>query len=82
MSLGRDHAFRMANGDISKWHHQDLGFAGERIAEIAEILALGLVRLRARQSSRRFRDGGENSVDFSVDQRRHGAPRANVGDAE
>jgi hypothetical protein len=56
--------------------------AGERLAEVAEILARGLVRLRARQSSSLSEDRGENSVDFSVDQRGHVAPKANVGEAE
>jgi hypothetical protein len=37
--------------------------AGARIAEIAEILALGLVRLRARQSSPTFGDRGESSLE-------------------
>ena len=37
--------------------------ARERIAEIGEILALGLARLRARQSSRTSTDGGERSLD-------------------
>jgi hypothetical protein len=36
--------------------------ARERIAEIGEILALGLVRLRARQSSQTLADGGESSL--------------------
>jgi hypothetical protein len=37
--------------------------AAERIAEIGEILALGLVRLRARRSSQTSADGGECSLD-------------------
>jgi hypothetical protein len=55
---------------------------GARLTEIGEILARGLVRLRARQSSSLSEDRGENSVDFSVDQRGLVAPNANVGDAE
>jgi hypothetical protein len=36
--------------------------ASERIAEIGEILTLGLVRLRARQSSEVSADSGESSL--------------------
>lgn len=36
----------------------------ERIAAIAEILALGLIRLRARKSSPLSADRGDCSVDF------------------
>jgi hypothetical protein len=53
-----------------------------RLAEIGEILARGLVRLRARQSRPLSEDGEESSVDFSVDQRGHVAPKANLGGAE
>lgn len=53
-----------------------------RLAEIGEILARGLVRLRVRQSRPLSEDRGENSVDFSADQRGHAAPKANLGDAE
>ena len=38
--------------------------AAERLAEVAELLALGLVRLRARQSSGLSHDRGERFVDF------------------
>ncbi len=38
--------------------------AAERLAEVAEILALGLVRLRARLSSPLSRDSGESSLPF------------------
>jgi hypothetical protein len=37
----------------------------ERIGEIAEILAAGLMRLRARKSSQKSADCGESSVDFA-----------------
>ena len=37
--------------------------APERLAEIAEILAAGLIRLRARQSSHLSADCGESSLD-------------------
>jgi hypothetical protein len=49
--------------------------ADERIAEIAEILAAGLMRLRARKSSPLSRDSGESSLDFSADRRGHARPR-------
>jgi hypothetical protein len=39
--------------------------AAERLAEIAEILAAGLVRLRARQSSTLSADRGDSSLDFA-----------------
>ena len=49
--------------------------AAERLAEIAEILAAGLMRLRARQSSHLSADHGESSLDFSPNQRGHAHPR-------
>jgi hypothetical protein len=54
----------------------------ERLTEVADILARGLVRLRARQSRLISEDCPENSVDFSVDLRGHVAPNPNVGAAE
>lgn len=45
--------------------------AGERLDEIAEILAAGLMRLRARQSSHLSRHCGESSLDFTLHQRGH-----------
>ena len=39
-------------------HHE----ARERIAEIGEVLALGLVRLKVRQSSQTSTDAGESSL--------------------
>jgi hypothetical protein len=53
--------------------------AGERLDEIAEILAAGLKRLRARKSSPLSRDDGESSLDFSPDQRGHARPREHEG---
>jgi hypothetical protein len=55
--------------------HPDRMSADGRIAEIAEILAAGLMRLRARKSSALSRDPGESSLDFSPDQRGHARPR-------
>jgi hypothetical protein len=44
----------------------------ERLDEIAEILAAGLIRLRSRQSSSLSPDVGEIHLDFSPGQRGHG----------
>jgi hypothetical protein len=54
--------------------------AAERLDEIAEILAAGLMRARAKQSSPQSADGGESSLDCPADQSGH----ANVlnGDVE
>ena len=49
--------------------------AAERLDEIAEILAAGLMRLRARKSSHLSRDHGESSLDFSPDERGHARAR-------
>lgn len=56
--------------------------AAERLDEIADILAAGLIRLRARKSSRLSRDRGESSLDFSPDQRGHVSAQDSVGEAE
>jgi len=45
--------------------------ADERIAEIAEILALGLMRLHARKSSELSADCGDSSVDLLPDRSGH-----------
>ena len=45
--------------------------ADERLAEVADILAAGLMRLRARQSTPLSRDGGESSLDCPGHQRGH-----------
>jgi hypothetical protein len=42
----------------------DLMTAPERLAEIGEILAAGLIRLRARQRETEARRSGESSLDF------------------
>ncbi len=55
--------------------------ADERLAEVSEILARGLMRLRARQSRQISEDHGEIFVDFSVDLRGHVAPNTNLGTA-
>ena len=46
----------------------DLMTAAERFEEIAEILALGLTRLGARQSSLKPANCGEGSLDFAAHQ--------------
>ena len=43
----------------------------EWLDELAEILAAGLMRLRARKSSALFGHGGESCLDFSPHQRGH-----------
>jgi hypothetical protein len=54
----------------------DLMTAGERIAELGQLLALGLMRLHARKSSRLSADWGDSSVDFMPDRSGHAdAPR-------
>jgi hypothetical protein len=45
--------------------------AAERLAEVAEILATGLMRLRARQSSQLSRQFGESSLDCVADRSGH-----------
>jgi hypothetical protein len=53
----------------------NLMIAAERLDEVAEILAAGLMRLRARQSTPESADLGEGSLDCPGDQSGH----ANVG---
>ena len=48
--------------------------ADERLAEIAEILATGLMRLRARKSSGISADAGECSLDVPEHQSGHANP--------
>jgi hypothetical protein len=52
--------------------------ASERLAQIGEILALGLQRLIARQSSQLSADCGESSLHFTPDQ--SGADSPNSGE--
>jgi hypothetical protein len=49
--------------------------AAERLDEIADILAAGLMRLRARKSSALSDHRGESSLDYSPDQRGHARTR-------
>jgi hypothetical protein len=46
--------------------------AEERLREIGEILASGLLRLRARDRARRAAGSGESSLDFTGEQSVHG----------
>ena len=46
--------------------------ADERLREVGEILAAGLIRLRPRRRERRAADTGEFSVDFTARQSVHG----------
>jgi hypothetical protein len=55
--------------------------AAERLDEIADILAAGLIRLSARKSSALSCDHGESSLDFSPDQSGHGVVQDSVGGA-
>lgn len=43
----------------------------QRLSEIAEILAAGLIRMRARQSTALSADRGESSLDCATDQSSH-----------
>ena len=51
--------------------HPDCMMPGERLSEIAEILAKGLMRLRARKSSCLSGDHGESSLDCLTHQSGH-----------
>jgi hypothetical protein len=51
--------------------HPDQLTADERIAELGELLAAGVMRLQARKSSRLSADRGDSSVDFLPDQSGH-----------
>jgi len=48
--------------------------ADERIAEIGQLLARGLIRLYARNASHLSADQGESFVDFSAHQSGHAEP--------
>lgn len=59
---------------VRRDHDEDAAAARDRIGEIAEILALGLVRLRARQSSRTPANCGESSLEPVAHQSGHANP--------
>ena len=52
--------------------HPDRMTASERLNEVAEILATGVMRLLARKSSRLFADARDSSLDFTACQSVHG----------
>ena len=54
--------------------------SAERLAELAEILALGLLRLRARDSVRKSSELGEFPLDFAAHPSVHGRPKRPTGD--
>ncbi len=54
--------------------------SAERLAELAEILALGLLRLRARDSVRKSSELGEFPLDFAARASVHGRPKRPTGD--
>lgn len=58
--------------DLSNAIHPARMSGTERLSEMTAILARGLVRLRARQSSELSGTGGDSFVDFPPDQRGHG----------
>ena len=51
--------------------HPDMMSAEERLAELGEILARGVVRLKARKSSQLSGELGDSSLDLTPDQRGH-----------
>jgi len=55
--------------------------ADERLSEMAQILAAGLMRLRARQSSSQFAKFGEGSLDCLGQQSGHANVLTNGGTA-
>ncbi len=52
----------------------------ERLAELAEILAAGFLRLRVRNSARKSRDLREFPLDFAARASVHGRPKRPRGD--
>jgi hypothetical protein len=57
--------------DAASLRHMAVHSSDEYLAEIAELLAAGLMRLRVRKSSGISADFGESSVDFTPDQSGH-----------
>ncbi len=53
---------------------------GERLSELAEILAAGFLRLRARDSARKSRNLREFPLDFAGHPSVHGRPKRPTGD--
>jgi hypothetical protein len=61
--------------DIPNPIHPDRMSARERLAEVTRILALGLIRLRARQSSQVSAEVGESSLHIPPDRSGHANPK-------
>jgi hypothetical protein len=66
--LGRVHLQTMTVLNYANAIHPEVMPSEERLIEISELLAHGLVRLRARQSSELFARHGESSLDFAANQ--------------
>jgi hypothetical protein len=67
--------------DAASLRHMAARCSDEYLAEIAEILAAGLMRLRARKSSPKSADLRECSVDFTPDQSGHAIGLSQEADA-
>ncbi len=52
----------------------------ERVAELAEILVVGLLRLRERDSASKSNKLGEFPLDFAAHPSVHGRPKRSTGD--
>jgi hypothetical protein len=55
--------------------HPDLMSADERLTEVAQILAAGLVRPRQRECRNDCKDLQENSLDFPLGRSVHASPQ-------
>jgi hypothetical protein len=77
ISAGRDNRARHCKALAMNALDPNQMTPAERLAEIADLLAAGFMRLRARKSSAFSRDTGESSLDFLPDQRGHAETRAN-----
>jgi hypothetical protein len=64
---------------LGKWQRTE---TEERLAEIAEILAAGLMRLKARKSSGLSTDAGESSLDCHAHQSGHANALKRPGGSE
>ncbi len=69
--LGRDHLQPSVRRLIMNPLKPELMTADERLAEIAQILAHGLIRLHARKSTPLSAQDGDSSFDFSPDRSSH-----------
>jgi hypothetical protein len=69
--FGKIAGFERYLGIMSNPLHPDLMEPAERLVEIAEILAMGLMRLNARKSSNLSPAGGESLLDCPGHQSSH-----------